>query len=502
MTEERSRVVGQTVLYAAGQGLIALRELIVLPLFARLLGREAYGLFAQLSVAVTLLIPFVTCKLQIGAVRYLPSEDDPKALGRGLYSGFFWVAGSCLVIAGTISLLPGLGARLILGGAEHRELIPVAALLLATTGMVFYLQSYFRIIRRNDQLAVLVVVQTLLEIAAILLLVGRGHGVVGALWGLIGVRAAVGAAILILVWRRLGPPTFDGRRLRQLLSYGVPLLPNGLLRWLINYADRLVIIQLLGLAAVGVYSASYSLGQVLHLLVMPMGFVLFPFLSRLWDRGERDEVRRYLAHGTRYYLLIAMPACLGITLLSQPLLRLIATAEFETSELVVFWIAAGFIFNGLFQVNVYAFHLTHRTRVLSLILLAAAALNIGLNLALVPRLGLLGAAVATAMAFALMAGIALGWGRRLIGHRVRWRDVGKATVAAVVMGVVLLLLPEPTGWLGILAFAALGASVYLAGLLVLRAVSKGELAELWRLGLAGSAAGEAASAAVLDGEGP
>lgn len=502
MTDDRSRVVSQTVLYAAGQGLIALRELIVLPLFARLLGREAYGLFAQLSVAVTLLIPLVTCKLQVGAVRYLPSEDDAPALGRGLYSGLLWVVGSSLAITGVIALLPGLGARLILGGAEHRGLIPVAALLLAVTGVLFYLQSYFRITRRNDRLAALVVAQTVLEIAAILLLVGRGHGVAGALWGLIGVRALFAGGILALVWRRLGAPSFDGRRLRQLLAYGVPLLPNGLLRWLINYADRLVIIQILGLASVGVYAASYSLGQVLHLLVMPMGFVLFPFLSRLWDRGERDEVRRYLAHGTRYYLLIAMPACLGITLLSQPLLRLIATAEFETSQQVVLWIAAGFIFNGLFQINAYAFHLTHRARVLSLILLAAAAVNIGLNLALVPQLGLLGAAVATAVAFALMAGIALGWGRKLVGHRVRWRDVGKGAVAAGVMGVVLRLLPEPGGWPGVLTFAALGAAVYFVGLLALRAVSKGELAELWRLGFARPPGAEAGPPPMLDGDGP
>jgi len=215
--------------------------------------------------------------------------------------------------------------------------------------------------------------------------------------------------------------------------------------------------------------------------VMPLGFVLFPFLARLWDRGERQEVRRYLEHATRYYLLLAMPACLGISLLSQPLLRLLATAEFETSEILVFWIAFGFVLNGLFQINLYAFHLTHRTRALSLVLVISAAINIALNLVLVPRMGLTGAAVATATAFALMAAAALGFGRRLIGHRVRWRDVGKGVLATALMVAVIRLLPAPRGWLAILGVAALGTGVYLAGLLALRAVSKAEAAELWRL---------------------
>lgn len=489
VTDDRSRVVSQTILFAAGQGLIALRELIVLPLFARLLGRESYGIFAQLTVVLTLLIPFVAFKLDVSSVRYLSSEDDGGVLRSGLWGGLTWVVGSSLLVALGIALASGISARLILGGSEHRELMPIAALLLVISAVAVYLQSYFRVVRRIDRLAALLMVQTALEIVAILLLVSRGHGIEGALWGLIGVRAAVGLGVVAFVWRQLGPPALDRAQLRRLLSYGMPLMPNGILRWLINYADRLVIIQVLGLAAVGVYAASYSLGQVLHLLVLPLGFVLFPFLSRLWDRGEHAEVRRYLAHATRYYLLLAMPAALGISLLSQPALRLIATAEFETSGLLVLWIALGFVLNGLFQINAYAFHLTHRTRLLSLILLASAALNILLNLTLVPRLGLSGAAIATAAAFALMAVAALGYGRRLIGYRVRWRDVGKSLVAVALMGGAVRLLPAPGGWPGLLGAAGLGAAVYLGCLLALGGFSRGEVMELWRLLSVGSPAG-------------
>lgn len=481
VTQERSRVVSQTLLYAAGQSLIALRELIVLPLFARLLSREAYGVFAQLSIVLGLLIPFVTFKLQASTTRYLASEDDPRTLRDGLYSGLAWVLGSGLVFGAVLALAPDLGARLILGGTEHRGLIPLAALLLAITATVVYLQNFFRIIRRVDRLAALLVAQTICEIAAILLLVGRGHGIRGALWGLIGVRAMFAAGMLVAVWRRLGRPALAWSRLRPLLAYGIPLMPNGVLRWLINYADRLVIIQVLGLASVGVYAASYSLGQVLHLLVMPLGFVLFPFLSRLWDQGERQEVRTYLSYATRYYLLIAMPAGVGISLLSQPLLRLIATAEFATSELLVFWITLGFVLNGVFQINVYTFHLTHRTKSLSLILMAAAALNIGLNIVLVPALGLSGAAIATASAFALMAVIAFILGRRLIGYEVRWLDLGKGLLAVALMVGTIRILPPPVGWLGILGIALLGAGVYFACLFLLRAVSTSEVTRLWRL---------------------
>jgi hypothetical protein len=95
-------------------------------------------------------------------------------------------------------------------------------------------------------------------------------------------------------------------------------------------------------------------------------------------------------------------------------------------------------------------------------------------------IGLAGAGIAASATFFLMACAALFCSRRFITYRINWFDVGKATVACVVMGVVLYWTPTRS-LASIAAAVLLGAGVYFAVLLILRTFSKAELAKMSQL---------------------
>jgi O-antigen/teichoic acid export membrane protein len=148
---------------------------------------------------------------------------------------------------------------------------------------------------------------------------------------------------------------------------------------------------------------------------------------------------------------------------------------------LLFWVAVGVALKGLYQINVYVFHLVHKTVLATLILAVSTALNILLNIALVPVVGVTGAAVATAVTFLIMAASGVYYGNRLMGYHLYWRDLWRALTAAAAMVGALWLLPLK-GMAMLLVGSTLGAAVYVAGLLLLRTFSRAELQKMRQLG--------------------
>ena len=480
MLSLRRKFVSDTITYGLAQGLIALRELLVLPLFARFMSAEQYGLFTQLLVTTSLLLPIVTFRLLISTVRFLSPEDDRASFRRSFYSGLTWVFGAGIIVGILLALFAAGGAQLILGDAAYAEFMPMTSLLILSSVAVAYIQNYYRIVRRIKTMAVILLLQTAFEVVLIILAIYLGYGVKGAVWALVIVRISLSVILLAVVRARIGPFGFDGRALRELLAYGIPLMPNGAMMWAVNYFDRIIIVHFLGLTALGIYSASYSLAMGLKLLFSPVGFVLLPVLSRLWDKGEAEEVKRYFTYTNRYFLLLGLPASFGLAWMSQPLLTVIASSQFTTNTFLVLWIALGILFEGVFQINVYVYHLLRQTKYVSLVLLLSTAVNIVLNVVLVPLIGLVGSAFATALTFGLMASLVLYHGRQRIHYRVQWADAGKGVLASGCMAAVLYWIPQDTLW-GIVTGVTVGLFIYFLVLVLLRTFTKAEAAHVRRL---------------------
>ncbi|MCB0011916.1 MAG: oligosaccharide flippase family protein [Anaerolineales bacterium] len=476
----RKKLFSDTLIYTTSQILLRLRGLLVLPLFARHIGAEGYGIFVQMMVAITLLSPLLGLKLETSAVRFLSAETDRDRFRSRFFSGL-----GVLLVVGTIwtvlfRLLASFGAVLLFGDDSLGGLVWVGCLVLLSSLTSSYLINYYRIVQRIKLQSVILFVQTVLETIGIFAAVLLERGVAGAFWALVLVDTVISLALFASIWRQLGIGRWDWAGVRQMLGYSLPLTPNGIMRWVVNYADRVIITQMLGLAILGTYGASYSLSNVLTLLVMPIGYVLFPLLSQAWDEGKLATVQNYLSGVTRYYILMSIPACVGLTMLSPLLLRYLASPDFVTDRLLIFWLVVGIALNGLFQINVYVFHLRKQTHFITGILLLCSTGNIALNLWLVPLMGMSGAALATAVTFLVMALAAILFGQRLIPYEISWPGMLKAFIAGLTMGGVAWLMPLQT--VGAAIMAAIATTiVYFVVLLFLRGISPREVRQLWAM---------------------
>lgn len=392
-----ARLSTESVMVALGQLLMRARGLVLLPLLAAKFGPEGYGVFTQVTVSVALLAPVAGLRLEIPLIRVLASADevDLRVRSRQVFTGLATIL--VVVISLVVVAVPArdLLASSVLGASADGALMLAAAGYLLTTASSSYLLDFYRGIGRVGLQSALRAIQSILELSVAALVVILGGTVSAVLFGISSIGLVVVVLVGLDVRRRFGLAAPSAPVAATMIRRGLPLVPNGLLRWGLSYADRIVIVQVLGIGAVGTYAANYSVASLLTILTAPIGFVAYPRLLRLWSRDEVDAVQHILRQVNRFLLIAGLPAAVAIGSVSSVLLRELAGADFVVSGSIVVMLGLANVLDSAFQVTSYVFHLTERLRLVFIALATGVVLNVCLNVVLVSRLGLAGASAAT-----------------------------------------------------------------------------------------------------------
>jgi len=168
-----------------------------------------------------------------------------------------------------------------------------------------------------------------------------GFGLLGAIIACLIVGSISFAIAFSLAISQIGfkIPAFS--ELKPYLRYGMPLTPNAMIIWIIHSSDRYIIGYFIGMAAVGVYSAAYAMGNLILFFLTPIMVILFPTISKLYEEKSIEEVRNYLKYSLKYFLIFAIPSAFGLSVLAKPLLRILTTPEFVSGSIVVPFVALG-----------------------------------------------------------------------------------------------------------------------------------------------------------------
>jgi O-antigen/teichoic acid export membrane protein len=162
----------------------------------------------------------------------------------------------------------------------------------------------------------------------------------------------------------------------------------------VNYnVDSILIGVMLGAAPVGWYAAAYK--PVTAILAAPVTYFmgLFPVLSRY--QGEPEKLRAILTRSLRFSAIFAIPVGVGGTLLAEPVIGLLFGESYRAAVVplqLLSWSAALITLRGTFR---HALNAAGRQRNDLSCAVAAAVINVGLNLVLIPMYGIVGAAAAT-----------------------------------------------------------------------------------------------------------
>lgn len=296
----------------------------------------------------------------------------------------------------------------------------------------------------------------LLVSAVVYFLVVRGEGLEGVLKGYAvsaaGLAAVLTPALLRRVERRVAWPL-----VRPLLAFGLPLIASGLASRALNVGDRYLIVLLLGAEATAEYEVAARFGGLVNTLAVQSFGLAFTVLGLKALDGTSDPT--FHRRAFRHFAALAGGAALVLGLGYSDLVALLPTQDdsYGRADGVVLMIAGGFGLYGLYYIAVNVLYAAGRTRTVALVVGLAAAVNVGLNLALIPRLGIGGAALATLLAYAVLAYGTARAAEQSVRVGYGW---GSVAVVAVAVGVLWGAGQVADAW-------ALGPRLALRGALVL-----------------------------------
>ena len=268
-------------------------------------------------------------------------------------------------------------------------------------------------------------------------------GVEGRVIGLIAGSMLVGVYGLIVLLKH-SKGFFSLKRSWQLFLYGLPLAPAIWAYSIMDIADRFLIERFVGLEELGLYSIGYTISSVP--LFLSLGF------RKMWNpifyenmNANNYKIIRVLI---KYFVLGMAFICCSLILFAEELITIVLDKDFSASSTIIPWVSGGIFFLGIIPVTSAFITYDKKFSKISINAGISAGLNIILNILLLPKMGMIGAAVATFLSYIsyLILNIRTGWDT--ITHVISlWLFLVPILVLGVSITTYYLL---PFSWLNVL----------------------------------------------------
>ncbi|MDW5548935.1 flippase [Methanosarcina sp.] len=415
------------------QVLTSLGTFFLLPIITKTLGTYDYGLWAQINTTVSLISPLALMGLSMGFVRFLSSETEIKIIREAVYSILFFVTIAGLFASFLLYMFAEPLATFGFKDSHATYFIQAGSLLILLNVIESISLFYFRIFRQIQTFSYLTLFETFGKLFFILFLLKMGYGLLGVIAATLLVQGSIFLISLLMIISQIGFVIPRFTYIKEYLQFSLPLTPNSLIRWITESSDRYMVTYFLGLRSVGVYSAACSIGSLIQLFVSSLQLILLPELSKLFDENKTDEVRIYMSHSLRYFLLISIPAVFGLSALAKPLLGILTTDDFLSGWFVIPIIAFSGLLAGIFQIFVNTMLLIKETKTTTYINIVAAVSNVLINLLLIPSIGIVGASLSTLFSYFLMAVLCMHISLKHFKLDFYLHDIVKSVLSSITM---------------------------------------------------------------------
>jgi O-antigen/teichoic acid export membrane protein len=431
LAQQIKRLVSQSLIYGLGGLISRFLSVLLLPLYTSYLHGRDYGRVETLTALSAVLVVVLRLGISSAFFRYYFDSSDIAYRVRVVRTSFWFTMGSATLglAAGWIAAQP-IADALSLG---HDQAWLVRAAFVGLWAQMNYeqLTSLFRVEERPVLFMLATVANLLITVAATVVLVVHFHeralGVVVGNW--IGTLSVY---LVLLGYRRyqLGLQ-FDRTLFREMNRFGLPLVPSQLALWALAFSDRFFIAKFKGQTEVGHYSVGVRIASAALLLLAAFRLAWPAFAYSIEDE---DEAKRTYGFVLTYLLFVFSWLALTLGLLAPWLVRLLTgRPEFHEGSRVVPLTAFAVTALGGYIVVSIGIGRARKTQFNWVVTGVAAVIDIALNFALVPRFGMIGAAIAGAAAYSSMFVLMSVHAQRVYPVPYQWRRIALAVGTAVAL---------------------------------------------------------------------
>ncbi len=384
-----------------GFGGIAARGIgiLVLPIYTRIFTPADYGTIEMLGLIATLLTAIIVMGMDTAQSFYFykQKEAGKNSQAEVVSSILQWrlTWGLAIVIVATLSA-PLLNATFFEGELTwHYFALSFSGALF--TSVMDQSVQIFRLLYRPWPFIAITLTQILLAVAIVLTLVlAFDRGIIAFFIGSASASLVVACFSWYLVRDYLDFRHWQTDWWPKLIRFGAPLVPAGLAMYGMNTSGRWFLQYYHGADALGKYAVGARFALLFAIVVETFRKAWWPIAMDSMQSEDGPQTFRMIA---RLYMGVGVSAVIALTVLSPWLVGWLTGPRFHDAWPVVGVLCWQSLFYGLYLVASAGMFKAEKTYVNAYLMGAAAILNIGLNVVLVPQFAGMGAALATVLAF-------------------------------------------------------------------------------------------------------
>jgi len=421
-------------------------SILLVPIYTRVFGSGEYGLLDLLTATSAILILLSGMQIDSGVARsYYKAREvgqDKELIGTGL---FLYL--SAVAIWTVLSALTFRIWFYAYAGITWAYVVPLLATLLPTQVLGLWL-LLMRFQRRPRFFAYLSAGDILTSgLLGVISVVGFGWGIPGVLWGIFASK---------LVWATMGMKMLPGSfRLvwkssyaREILTYGVPIVPSVVTKWAQNYASRFVLVVTLTLADVGIFSLAVKIASLVGLVDTAFRLAWDPYAVELMGKpGSEKTYARMLD----FYLVAMFGLCATAGALGWLAVRIVAPDAYISAGRFVGFIAMGLLWNGSLQILALGISIQRKTYWGILGFVTGAIVNVVVLYATARQWGLVTAGVAYLLGTITTAMVILYISQHHYHIPYRYSVMLLVLTSSLFLPSFFYLMPEPTASLNAIA---------------------------------------------------
>jgi len=191
------------------------------------------------------------------------------------------------------------------------------------------------------------------------------------------------------------------KHVKAVLKYGIPLLPFSISQFVINYADRIFIQRMVGIADLGIYNVGYKIGSIIAIISTAFMVAYSPFVHKSLKKAT-FAIKLKLVRLSYLFLLTVFLAVIGLIIITPYLFYFLIDERFVEGQYYVPWVALGYFFRAGYSVFVVYVYYQRRTAILGVISFLNIGANFLLNYFFIIKFGAIGAAYATTISYAIV----------------------------------------------------------------------------------------------------
>ena len=429
MKEKIVSLARHSAIYALGNALTVAGGFILIPLYTHVLTTSEYGVLELINRSADIVILVMFNGVRQGFIRYYFDHDNED-----------WhktVVSSTLLILSISSIAVSLAVFLFREPLSALMLRSEAAAVLLVFVIVWLpLEMMARVGMTHLQIQKKSATYVLINLSRFFLLIGSNillvyvyrKGIAGILITNMWIAGLVGLGFMAVLIRWTGIK-LSAQVVKDLVKFGAPYAPTAVFMFLLSSSDRYFLSALVSLGAVGVYALAYKIGMFGTSLIMgPFGMIWTPFLFENYRKEDGPEL---IGKVFTLYTLAIVGVGLGVSVMSPIVIPLISDAAYHASYRLVPLICLAAIFYGMACIADAGILISKKTFYKPILFGAASIVSVGLNVALIPHYGAIGAAFTLSVSFFALFILVYWVSSRFYFFKIEYRKILSIFASAV-----------------------------------------------------------------------